>query len=553
VPPSLVTEPGKPRLLFLDVTLVLQGLTKPISPLGVSIFKTTADEASSVAGTPRVTNSRRAAGWAVAGRFYLNLSNVIRRFPRKRIARGLANIDPLTARIVEEIDPHEYSGVKVSRPIPWRFMPYLFEIVRYSIWASRHPDQAISQLQDGVSRIKERTIQLRDSGLALNELRRQLMVQLISVIRLAIPLIVMSRIGLQRLKKMFPDVPEHEFRTIERGLEGNVTTEMGLALWDSARLLPKDIDQTQLHQQILDRSAPEAFLAAWDRFIDMYGHRAPNEIDVAAPRYREQPDMLIGQLITLRDSTTESDNPRVRFDRAASDRLAFEQKLRERLHGRRRIARFDKLVSRWNKFAGLRETHKYCLVLVIDALRNRLLRDAAALVKSGRLASVEQIFDVTLQDLGNGEADLQERARQNRIDYDRLARVPQLPAVFDSRGRILRPKPLPLKEGEVAGTPIAPGVARGRVKTLQAPDEKPLLRGEILVARATDPGWTPLFVSAAAVILEVGGMLQHGALVAREYGLPCVSGVENATSLWPDGTEVEVDGSSGVIRPIQAS
>jgi pyruvate,water dikinase len=77
-----------------------------------------------------------------------------------------------------------------------------------------------------------------------------------------------------------------------------------------------------------------------------------------------------------------------------------------------------------------------------------------------------------------------------------------------------------------------------------------LLKGEILVARATDPGWTPLFVNAGGIILEVGGSLQHGALVAREYGIPCVAGVENATTLWQDGTLVEVDGSAGIIRTI---
>jgi rifampicin phosphotransferase len=95
---------------------------------------------------------------------------------------------------------------------------------------------------------------------------------------------------------------------------------------------------------------------------------------------------------------------------------------------------------------------------------------------------------------------------------------------------------------------VSAGVARGRIKVLHAPDGKNLFKGEILVARATDPGWTPLFVNAGAIILEVG---QHGALVAREYGVPCVAGVENATTLWPDGTLVEVDGSAGVIRAIE--
>ena len=106
---------------------------------------------------------------------------------------------------------------------------------------------------------------------------------------------------------------------------------------------------------------------------------------------------------------------------------------------------------------------------------------------------------------------------------------------FGSRGRIFRPPQPPPRAGEMAGSAISPGVARGRAKVLHHPTEKPLLAGEILVARATDPGWTPLFVNAAAVILEVGGMLQHGALVAREYGKPCVAGVEKATTRLADG------------------
>ncbi|MDH7578083.1 MAG: PEP-utilizing enzyme [Bacillota bacterium] len=83
---------------------------------------------------------------------------------------------------------------------------------------------------------------------------------------------------------------------------------------------------------------------------------------------------------------------------------------------------------------------------------------------------------------------------------------------------------------------------------LKSPDEKPVLPGEILVAKATDPGWTPLFINAAGVILEVGGMLQHGALVAREYGKPCVSGIEDAVSVLQDGQMVEMDGLNGIVR-----
>lgn len=198
--------------------------------------------------------------------------------------------------------------------------------------------------------------------------------------------------------------------------------------------------------------------------------------------------------------------------------------------------------------------HKYLLIFVIDLLRQRLLSRAQQLVSEGRLDNVGQIFDLTLDDVteadSNSHYDLRAAGQSNRTFSNRLAALPSLPALFDSRGKILRPAPRAPREGEVVGTPISSGVVRGRIKVLHAPDEKPLLRGEILVARATDPGWTPLFVNAAAVILEIGGMLQHGALVAREYGLPCVSGIPNATALWEDGTIVEVDGTAGIIRTV---
>ena len=105
--------------------------------------------------------------------------------------------------------------------------------------------------------------------------------------------------------------------------------------------------------------------------------------------------------------------------------------------------------------------------------------------------------------------------------------------------------------GELSGVPISPGVVQGRVKVFQHATDKTLLPGEILVARATDPGWTPLFINARGIILEIGGALQHGAVVAREYGIPCVSGLDDATSKLKDGQLVEVDGSNGIVRILE--
>ena len=124
----------------------------------------------------------------------------------------------------------------------------------------------------------------------------------------------------------------------------------------------------------------------------------------------------------------------------------------------------------------------------------------------------------------------------------------EFPQLIDSRGRILRPPPRDAKPGELVGVAVSPGSVTGPVKVLRHPREKPIDEGDVLVAYTTDPGWTPLFVNAAAVVLEVGGILQHGAVIAREYGKPCVAGVDRVMTRLRDGQRVEVDGTAGVIR-----
>ena len=125
--------------------------------------------------------------------------------------------------------------------------------------------------------------------------------------------------------------------------------------------------------------------------------------------------------------------------------------------------------------------------------------------------------------------------------------------VIDSRGKIFYPPRKATVDGELSGVPISPGVVQGRVKVFRHAADKKLFPGEILVARAADPGWTPLFINARGIILEIGGALQHGAVVAREYGIPCVSGLDDATSKLKDGQLVEVDGSNGVVRILEGA
>ena len=160
---------------------------------------------------------------------------------------------------------------------------------------------------------------------------------------------------------------------------------------------------------------------------------------------------------------------------------------------------------------------------------------------------------LTLDDLGaaanNPSMNLRKIRETRTLFLKRLkAQVTEFPNVIDSRGRILRPPPRTEKTGEMSGMAVSPGPVTGRVKVLRNPYDKSVNKGDVLVAYTTDPGWTPLFVNAAAVVLEVGGVLQHGAVIAREFGKPCVVGIDGLMKKLYDGQRVEVDGTSGVIR-----
>lgn len=172
-------------------------------------------------------------------------------------------------------------------------------------------------------------------------------------------------------------------------------------------------------------------------------------------------------------------------------------------------------------------------------------------VESGRLDAPEDIFWFTLDEIDAANADptydLRQKQDEKQPFYHQLDQVLAFPHIIDSRGRIGQVEKPQGDPNFLTGLGISRGVATGRIKVLHTPREKPVEKGDVLVAYTTDPGWTPLFVNAEAVILEVGGMLQHGGVVAREYGKPCVVGIQGVTTTLQDGQLVEVDGTTGIV------
>ena len=561
VPADLVSEPGAPKRLYWDVTISVQGVLRPTTPLATSFLAGLLSEISKcLFGRDITARIETTIPFAAHGRLYVNLSNVLTLMSRDRLARLIFNIDPVAAASLSTADESEYrAAANVLGRLRWSILRRGLARTARIIGALVRPEQARRDAQHAVERFVRCLRKKGASQAPTWELARHAQERVaVLLFNRVLPRFAASRIALALIRRLFRGASPTEGHLLDRldqSLPGNLTVEMGLALAGLARHLPPDTTSTDvLERRLRESQLPTSFLAAWNDFLARFGHRAAGEIDIAVPRYREQPRVLLEQVVRLAQVGKRDASPLAIYENSQRQRQeAYEALLVEaRSIGRLRARLFRALYRVVETLGAYRETGKFYIVVAIDALRSRVLSDAEKLVASGRLGRPLQVFDLAFEDLERAASDrsldLSAVAAQRRQTVDRLRGVPELPRLFDSRGRILRSVPAPGCEGELRGQPISSGVARGPVKVLHTPDEKPFLPGDILVARATDPGWTPLFVNAAGVVLEIGGAMQHGALVAREYGKPCVASVTGATERLRDGMRVEVDGAAGIVR-----
>jgi pyruvate,water dikinase len=337
------------------------------------------------------------------------------------------------------------------------------------------------------------------------------------------------------------------------GATGNVVVEMGISLYRLATLLDTSdfADLDGLAERIEQCRMPAAFLGAWDHFLSSFGWRGPLEMDLASPRYADDPRLALRQMACM-VVDDESFDPEAAHQRLVEERRKAYEQLMRRVGPLRRVLlrRVYRLID---LFGGARDTPKHLIVLFNYAIRKRALATGRHLTREGRLDAAEDVFALTFDELKAGSEDdsldLREAFAERRRFRRKLdAQVTRFPAVIDSRGRILRPPPREDEPGLLRGMPVSPGVVIGPVRILLSPHEERVEKGDVLVAYTTDPGWTPLFVNAAAIVLEVGGALQHGAVVAREYGKPCVVGIDQVAAKLRDGALVEVNGTMGTVR-----
>lgn len=355
---------------------------------------------------------------------------------------------------------------------------------------------------------------------------------------------------------------DEELHSLNKSLPGNITSEMGLQIGDLADLvreLPeveaylKQANDQNFYEGLTQVRGGDRFQRAFEEFMAKYGHRCPGEIDLTRPRWRETPTQLVPAILGHMRSVKAKEH-REKF--ALGEREAEEaaQRILEQARGnvfRYKFAR--RLIEVYRQMGGLREHPKYLLTLILDECKKAILTEAERMAKKGILKRAEDAFFLTLDELirlSIGELPDVSSLIEKRKEQYAWHQTLKPPRVMTSEGEIVTgsPRKGQFPKGALIGNPVSAGVVEGKARIVLKPEEAQLHEGEILVAPHTDPGWTPLFQSAKALVTEVGGLMTHGAVVAREYGIPAVVGVDDATTKIKDGQMIRVDGNQGFVE-----
>lgn len=388
-----------------------------------------------------------------------------------------------------------------------------------------------------------------------------------------VPTVAPGLIAMNRLiawaDAAFPPTQGGQRRALEiaRGLPHNVTTEMDLMLWQTAQAVRHDDeaaaflqahDAAFLAEHYLAGALPAAAQTAVTQFLAKYGMRGLAEIDFGRARWRENPTQVLQMIQSYLRIDNADQAPDAVFARgeAAAQRVIDDLAIvvRREPNGALKARLVYMLAQRMRAVAGLRESPKFFIINLFGIVREGLLESAQALVEQGILTRADDLMFLhlkELQGLAAGYAiDWQALVAERRARYEREKLRKQIPRLLLSDGRAFYDgmrSAYSDRDGVITGSPVSPGVVEGTVHVIFDPHAAQLAPGEILVCPGTDPAWTPLFLAAGGLVMEVGGLMTHGSVVAREYGIPAVVGVHEATQRLKSGQRVRVDGSSGEI------
>jgi pyruvate,water dikinase len=543
-----------------------QVMTDPISPLGIDMLRMISNFDSGARSYDEYRFLKSAAG-----RVYLDISIILE---RKRFAKMFAsfmnNADGLFAVALKDlINRPEFKirikkDAKKGKALNRFIIPIIFKAL--ANLAFRKPEGTIPfidrYIQERVEKAKE-AIAISKPGIErLEAIFRE--ASFTEDFRAILPKMAPAMLSFKILGNLEEKLLASHTCTdlIVKGLEGNITTEMGLLtgdLADEARksdAVLKELENED-YRTLFDRidrlDGCDEFKKKLDSFMEIYDMRGAGEIDISRDRWIENPEPLAKVILSIAKTSSEGIH-RIEFretvEKAESAALELIREVDEK-HGLLKGKIVKRAIRVLRNYLPMREHPKYLIMKLMLIFKRALLDEAKILVQKGQLENERDIFYVGFWELykaiQNDESLLQlvEERKEEYKHFSNLA----APRLITSDGEEIKGsyKRENLPEGALVGMAASSGVIEGIAKVVMNPSETSLSKGEILVAPFTDPGWTPLFINAAGLVTEIGGLLTHGTVVAREYGMPAVVGVTDATKRIKTGQKIKVDGNNGFV------
>ncbi|WP_140416301.1 PEP/pyruvate-binding domain-containing protein, partial [Arthrobacter globiformis] len=575
--------PGDELRVYLCFSLA-QGLTRPLTPIGLAALRQIGSSVAAAAGFDVPDRRGGPPPYVEAGqRIFVDLTAAARSTVGRRIIPGVFDImEARSAKVLRSVfdDPR----LSITRRTPWDLLRHVvpvavrFRIPEAALRALVRPEAALKRLNRFTADFNA-TLELPRGASPRQRLdhAEDILSRLFPNLPAVLPLagLGFAMLGLAGkllgAGKLFGAGKDGagsnsntDLQPVLRGLPNNVTTEMDLELWRVATSIKSDPHSVAvltghapavLAHRFAAGELPAAAQARLAGFLARYGHRAVAEIDVGLPRWRDDPAHILGVLANYLRLEDPERAPDRQFSKAAAEAEAQIERLvaEARSRGRLRAVAVRAALRRARLFAGLRELPKFQIVLALAEVRKQLAEVGAVLAEQTRLARADDIFFLDFAEAHQAldGADMQDLVAQRQGAYYLELERRHIPRMLLSDGT--EPETLLTDGGTAAGalsgSPASAGTVTAPARVILNPVGAHLEPGEILVAPSTDPGWTPLFLTAGGLVMEMGGPNSHGAVVAREYGIPAVVGVADATSLLSTGQEVTVDGGAGTVVP----
>jgi pyruvate,water dikinase len=578
VPPGRYPVSGTRAYLCFSLA---QGLTRPLTPMGLAAVRLIASSVATAAGFPVPDPRRGPSPYAEAGqRIYIDFTTPLRSaIGRRFVPRVFDVMEARTAAVMRQLfdDP----AFSITTRTPFGLLRHVVPVAARAkvpaalIVALVRPAAALRRMDRFTREFEASLAPAAPAGplARLDHAESLLGSRLFQIVPAILPLPALGFAMLAAAGKLLGSNAWNELQPVIRGLPNNITTQMDLELWQLAESIRDDAqsrtallagDPSGLAVAFEAGQLPARLEAGLTRFLDRYGHRAVAEIDVGQPRWSEEPAHILGILANYLRLDNPALAPDIQFSRAAEDAEAQVDLLvaRAAAHGRLRGLLVRAALRRARLYAGLRELPKYHLVNGLAEVRRQLLMVGGELARAGSIERRDDVFfldfaetrqALTANGAGDGHAlDLRARVAERREEYERELGRRHIPRVLLSDGtepEAVRTAVGHVPEGTLAGSPASAGTVTAAARVIRDPVGARLEPGEILVAPSTDPGWTPLFLTAGGLVMEMGGANSHGAVVAREYGIPAVVGVPDATIAIETGQTITVDGGAGTVVP----